>query len=309
MPTRRRVLRVAAATAVSAGAAAALELPASAGGVEPDPAMSRWYVKYEHVWNNEDYSEELQGITAGRDHWYLANNSDDSDEGIWRVTPDFASRSLMIRNPEPQYHLGDIGFNFANNHIYAALEPARVWDIAVAGSSAATVRIVPLDGNGPRPQGHSMPWCSVNPLDGLLYSSAFGDDGQAITRVTQVHAYDPAKDFAWVRTVNLPHGLRRVQGGSFSELGRLYLTSDETKDIRGYSLPPQGSGDTAGYLGTCPLHAPDLEVEGVAVGHPTNHPVPGDDRVRVHAVCLDNDWPSGDDAYIKHISVPEPKTV
>lgn len=32
-------------------------------------------------------------------------------------------------------------------------------------------------------------------------------------------------------------------------------------------------------------------------------------RPRTYAVCLDNDWPSGDDAYIKHISVPDVTTV
>ncbi|MEV6319114.1 hypothetical protein [Streptomyces sp. NPDC051776] len=310
--TRRGALRAAAAVAVAAGTGGALAGTASGvrprATVSPDPRMSEWYVKNEHVWDNEDYSEELQGITAGTEYWYIANNSDDSSEGIWRVTHDFGRRTLMIMNPARDHHLGDIGFDFARNRIYAALEPAKVWETAVGGAQAATVRIVPLGGNGPRPQGDSMPWCAVNPRDGLLYSSAFGDSGQSIPQMTQVHAYDPADGFRLVRTVALPHAIRRVQGGAFSPLGRLYVSSDASKDVRGYALPSAGGGP-ATYLGSCGLNAPDLEVEGLVVGYPKNHATQAGGHMWVHAVCLDNDWPSGDDAYVKHISVPDAMTV
>ncbi|WP_283445876.1 hypothetical protein [Streptomyces sp. Ag82_O1-12] len=124
MLTRRHALCAAAAVAVSAGAGTALGQTARAA--DPDPAMSRWHVENEHVWNNEDYSEELQGITAGTYYWYLANNADDSTEGLWRMTPDFANRAPMIRNAKPDFHLGDIGFDFARHRLYAALEPAHV---------------------------------------------------------------------------------------------------------------------------------------------------------------------------------------
>ncbi|MEU6083751.1 hypothetical protein [Streptomyces sp. NPDC047108] len=306
--TRRGALRAAAAVAVAAGTGGALAATASGAGsghaVIPDPLMSQWYVKNEHVWDNEDYSEELQGITAGTEYWYIANNSDDGQEGIWRVTHDFSQRTRMLRNPARDHHLGDISFDFARNRIFAALEPAKVWEIAISGAQRSTVRIAPLGGSGPRPQGNSMPWCAVNPRDGLLYSSAFGDSGEPITEVTQVHAYDPADGFRLVRTVALPHAVRRVQGGAFSARGRLYLSSDASKDVRGYALPATGGGPGV-YLGSCGLNAPDLEVEGLVVGYPKNHATQAGGHMWVHAVCLDNDWPSGDDAYVKHISVPD----
>ncbi|MFE4582636.1 hypothetical protein [Streptomyces chartreusis] len=270
--------------------------------------MSKWHIENEHVWNNENWGENFQGITAGTDYWYFTCNSDSQHEGIWRLNHDFTEPVRVAKSPMSNHHLGALTFNQTNRRIFVALEPAKVWEYSAASST--TIRISTLGGNGSKPQGDSMPWCAINPTDGLLYSSAFGDEGEKISWVNKVHAYDPAQNFKLVRTVSLPHTLRRIQGGCFSPLGgHLYLSSDWSKAVLGYNIPPVGISDVATHLGNCAINAPDIEVEGLTIGYPKNYAVEAGNHMWVHVSCLDDDWPDGDDVYLKHIWVPDAMSV
>ena len=57
----------------------------------------------------------------------------------------------------------------------------------------------------------------------------------------------------------------KVQGGLFSNNGHLYLNSDESVDIRGYSAL---NGKFLGSFGT--KYGDGDEIEGLCVGHFTN---------------------------------------
>ena len=95
-----------------------------------------------------------------------------------------------------------------------------------------------------------MPWCAINPWNGFLYSSKFGEpprweedpSGTGLGRlvdwdpVTEVHCYDPADNFTHKRSLPIMgEPLHKLQGGCFSTNGHLYLTSDHTQQIRAYS--------------------------------------------------------------------------
>ncbi|MGH9975512.1 MAG: hypothetical protein ACRD8Z_06710 [Nitrososphaeraceae archaeon] len=97
--------------------------------------------------------------------------------------------------------------------------------------------------------------------------------------------------------------INKVQGGCFSKNGHLYLTSDDTEDIRGYS------NLNGKFLGSCNVDydkSDDEEMEGLALGHIT---YPDGVSSFVHVIILDNDDLSKDDVYFKHFTVPDPSVL
>ncbi|MCM2410813.1 hypothetical protein [Streptomyces sp. RKAG290] len=114
---------------------------------------------------------------------------------------------------------------------------SRIWKLYV-GPDGSVVHggYGKLGGSGTQPQGSSFAWCAYDPRENLLYSSIYGDNGT----VGEIHAYDPARNFEWVRTVKLPYQLREINGGHITKNGNLYLTTDWSKEIVSYQIPSGG---------------------------------------------------------------------
>ncbi|MFJ2061069.1 hypothetical protein ACIOMM_34820 [Streptomyces sp. NPDC087908] len=290
-----------------------------------DPKMDEWYGhgehQYSHAWCNL-----FQGMTPGSQYWYVTSNQSGTGRGVWRLDHDFTKAKWMKELSLPAAkHIGAPSYDAARNRLFVALEPGgkgQVWEIQLSGTggwTGATTRIRYLDDGGAQPQNYSAPWCAVNPMDGLLYSSVFGSPQETPNRVDRIFAYDPDDNFRLARTITIPYGfyIHRIQGGAFGRIGNLYLSSDRDdkpghKKIHGYRVPHGTGNATAIPLGTVDINAPNLEVEGVAVGAPTDFlPAGGPqglgDWIRVG--CLRVDWASLDNVYMKRYHVPDRRLV
>ncbi len=144
--------------------------------------------------------------------------------------------------------------------------------------------------------GDSFPWVAVDPTNGTLYTSQFGDPG-----IKKVFRFDTSLNFLKVIYLSLP--VQRVQGGSISPNGRLFLSSDSSYDIRMFAL---SNGQFLGSLSIAVDPSSDEEVEGVAYhdltlpsGSYGDTEIPPSCRSQVHVVLLDNDFWSGDDVYFR----------
>ncbi|MEU1280050.1 hypothetical protein [Streptomyces sp. NPDC005805] len=329
---RRQLFRGALAAAAGAGLVSASGTASAAAGNGPgdlvfdfSPRMNQWEgageTQFSHAWCNL-----FQGVTAGTRYWYVTSNQSGTGRGIWRLDHDFTKAKWMKELQLPSAkHIGAPTYDAARNRLYVALEPGgkgQVWEVQLEGTgnwTGRTTRVRDLDGAGSRPQGYSAPWCAVNPLDGLLYSSVFGSPVETPNRVDRIFAYDPDDNFRHVRTLTIPSGfyIHRIQGGAFGANGNLYLSSDRDdrpghKKLHGYRVPAGTGPGQVEPLGTVDINAPNLEVEGLAIGVPSDYaPAAGSalSGTWIRVGCLRVDWFSLDNVYMKRYWVPDRRFV
>ncbi|MEV0455827.1 hypothetical protein [Catellatospora methionotrophica] len=261
--------------------------------VASDP--STWAGTHSVSFSNEDWTEEAQGVTTDGTNWYVGSNNDDNRR-VYKFGPDFPRGDdrvlgVLALPANAGSHLGPPVWDPLRARIVVAVEPSNVWVIDPA--SMRTQFLGPLGADGPRPQGSSIPWVAVNPVDGLLYSSAFGRDDQPIKSVNRVQVYDPANGYRWVRSIVLSRPLKEVQGGHISSAGHLYLTSNASFDISAYNL---ADGVYGGSRVVDADPASDEEIEGLTLGR---YQWGGGDFTDAAVLVLDNDLWNEDDVAIR----------
>jgi hypothetical protein len=168
--------------------------------------------------------------------------------------------------------------------------PRGVWRVRADASGQTWQKAVEL------PDDDLFPWCDVHPVTGVLYTSNYG-------RSNKVRAYDasgadlvrrPDDD---ITLGNAPLDLDRVQGGFFTERGRLLLVRCDFNAVFCYSSL---NGHCFGAKTLGDFGSNGSEVESVTVRTWKF----GSATATVHILELDNDWPSGDDFYLHSYQVP-----
>lgn len=268
--------------------------------------VSQWTRPNEWEFSNEDWTEECQGVTSDGNHWYLCSNkcgwgAEPQRRAIYKFD---ASMNLIATFElgvflEAHFgnlacegvHVGDIDWRDGFIHIPVE-NPQGLIRLADDFSSISKHSI--HGAAGPSPPQQSFPWCAINPITNWLYSSEF--DG-----VSKVFAYDPAQAYRHVATLELSATTNGVQGGCFSPNGKLYLSSNASRDIRGFSSL------TGAYLGSAGIQVDegDQEVEGICHWNMKTNGT----ATQVHVILLDNDNANSDDMWLKHYAAPEPGTV
>jgi hypothetical protein len=171
-----------------------------------------------------EWAQHMQGVALTEDWWFITQ-----EDRLWRLPTggdlaDTAGDSVR-RAGIPCAgieHLGDC--DFRDGRLYVAMEgtnPARMGvfdtDLEFIGSAAAG------------DQGSSNPWCAVDPLTGLLYSSPFDTD-HLVTYEVSVERdrvdLRPSQPVPLRTADGAALELERVQGGAFTPSGQLYLTVD-----------------------------------------------------------------------------------
>jgi len=263
-----------------------------------NPQMNGWSLVADQEFDNLQFTEECQGLTTDGSSWLLTSNNEDF-RGVHRRSLDFKSHLANAALPAGAgSHPGDPDFDPATGRLYIPVETKpNVW---VLNKQLQTIMVAHLGGKVAPPQGGSMPWCAINPWNGWLYSSIYGEPGES--KVDRVYAYDPANQFTHVATLVLGGPpLQEVQGGCFSARGHLYLTSGVSGRIHAYDSmdgTPLGSA----VVPYKPGGVDQEEMEGIALGHLIHG---NGSHSWVHVVILDNDL-NGDDVFLKHFSVPKP---
>ncbi|MEM9836906.1 MAG: hypothetical protein AAF828_10410 [Bacteroidota bacterium] len=167
------------------------------------------------------------GRSAADRRWYVTRNSGHQQLGsISKLDKHFSQvvASNNIRHTFGTNHVG--GVDIDRNRIYVACEePTRdsAPFVAILNTSLRGIGKAILqpreDGVDPRKHG-KMPWCAINPCDGLFYTSDFKD-------VTEVHGYDRKRGWRYTKSIKLSRRVQRVQGGDFTPNGHLVLAIDD----------------------------------------------------------------------------------
>lgn len=250
-----------------------------------DPRLSEW-IKREKEYANKDWTAKCQGVATDGVGWYFTSN-DGGFPGVYRMSN---TMSVLGKRKIPRSvagHVGDVDHH--GGSIYVALEnptQVAVFDLDLNPQSRHAVTT---------PDGH-FSWCAVNPWNGLLYTSAWN-------HASALYAFDRSTGARRAQNdIALDGVVDRVQGGSFSPNGRIYLASDDKSGKAGiyaFGLP------TGRRLGCVAIEIHQgfpkyEETEGIGFGlmHTLGHPTV------IHLVLLDQDA-LGDDIYFKSYQVPD----
>lgn len=260
-----------------------------------DPQVPGWRLQGRiWHWENSRFSEEAQGLTSDGASWYLSSNNTKS------VVKLFGKQKIQVlpsNNVPKGSHYGAPGYY--DGWVYVPLQsPHGVWKFA-ADLSVQTW--MPAKA-GDLPDGDMFPWCAVYPVNGLLYTSNFGDP-------IYLRAYDRntlarrADGDILLDRARSPIQVTDIQGGLFTPRGRVILVSGEADTeysnifcfsaLNGYCFGAMALGDYGSARS---------EVESVAYLPLLVNGV----VAPVHVMELDNDWSSEDDVYLWSYSVPAP---
>lgn len=271
------------------------------------PRLEQWQLLGRTEFPNKTWTEEAQGLTTDGMFWFVSSNNSEK-RAVWKFDSNFLPRGMALLDiaaivgefgPSglPGLHIGDI--DFFQGVIYAPIETYLL--VARFSPEPRFIDVRPLrHGRKLKVKQTHMPWCAINPWNGWLYSSDFDS-------VDRVYAYDPGNDFTLCDVLMLDGPpVNHVQGGAFSANGRLYLTSDDTGDVRCYSAL------NGAFLGTrsIPYDPSTLEaeeVEGIALAWDGVH-VHKSQSATVNVIVLDNDV-NKDDVFLVRYRVPQAATL
>lgn len=192
-------------------------------------------------------------------------------------------------------HLGDC--DFWNGHLYVAMEGTNPPQIGVFDSDLELV-----DTAAVAEQGWSNPWCAVDPLTSLLYSSPFDTDHLfAYEQSVDRNGLDlrPARTGPLRANDGAPLELERVQGGTFTPAGRLYLTVDsEDGGIIGVDVDT-GRRAIHHRIAREPGWPEYHVVEGLAYGAVDGCSAAGTPG-QLHVLVFDGAWENPDYLWFRH---------
>jgi len=190
-----------------------------------------------------------QGITKSKRHWYLTVThwqlAKDFPLKIWRegyiykidcVTNKIVSHKKIPFQKSRYDHVGDI--DYFNGLIYLPLEDVIYSRprILVCNEDLSTYDYADLVD-----QAH-MPWCVINPENGLLLSSEFD-----FVKYINFYEIKPDHTAKLVDKLRLSKVLRKVQGGCIHE-DSLYVSCDD--DVKGIYRIDLRSGEVYTLLET-----------------------------------------------------------
>lgn len=293
------------------------------------------------------WSDELNGVTHDADSWFVAQKHRllkfpvGHDLNAAGLAPGAPSAGI----PVPGYdHFGDPDCHAGV--VYVPLEGGQ--PPMVAAFAADTLRFL---GAGALTAQTQAPWCAVHPSNGLLYTSDFNgaravDPQPATPLVLQVYARTFGADgasFTLTHVGNFPlvgadgAGIvvNRVQGGTFSPNGHLYLVSDTAGGgILGFDVltgrlvthhavnyqpimqvDPTGGvaagvvNGVAGLFGAddpVPERVMKEELQGITAWDLDDGRAPGI-RGQLHLLMIDNVGSGADDLYFKHFTASDPQ--
>lgn len=251
------------------------------------PRIEEWKIVSRRELANAKCSRRPNGIAFDGSSWFIAaNGTGDAFKGggLYKI----GIQDLKVVHaefPTSGVHFG--GMDFYGGYLYVAVGEREIWVVDAALKAPRKFRL-PKEGH----PGPDVPWCSINPLNGLLYTSPFNG-------VDQLYAYDPADGFAYRGALKLKHApFGGVQGACFTNAGHVYLISDTFK----YAHPENPTGHLMAFssvigdfLGALPLPNDPSLLEQEEAEDLVMAPISYDGRTAaLHLLINDNDVGSND---------------
>jgi hypothetical protein len=294
------------------------------------------------------YADEFQGLTHDDNNWFLSSNKYEGDDKVpqlWKVPVQYALKDVTLAWPGVMCkkitetplaalgysHYGDISYyNFkGQGYIIVPVEyevkPYPLYNL-IAFFTADSLKYVdsiavsgfPADND---PSGRSFGWIAVDP-SGYLYASGdgvsqlykfslnwdkLGTNSLTLSEVARIPLYDES---GYALT------LGRVQGGAFSESGRLLYLVTGTEDQE-HQFPDDGvdvldtktwhmvarSSNGSGHFnykydwGFPSYNEPEgitiWDIDKVSNADPSVHG-------QLHVGMLNNEWPDADNVTLYH---------
>jgi hypothetical protein len=265
---------------------------------------------------NNGWHVEAQGVAHDERHWFVTQKDrlwkfpvqHDLNDDVRAGDPGILSVRLADLPLRGYDHFGDLDHH--DGRLYVPLEGDGI-EPSVAFFDAFDLRFA---GYARLSSQREASWCAISPSDGLLYSSDFtiGGDHRPIRKYSRGPSNNRMElvgQFPLRDRRGAPLRIDRVQGGTFSRNGHLYLVSDTREGgILGFD----------GETGRLILHtlirytpsnwATELvekrkeELEGITIWDLDSSSVSGI-KGQVHVLMIDNYPDSDDDLYFKHFRV------
>ncbi|OAV42854.1 hypothetical protein [Lewinella sp. 4G2] len=143
-----------------------------------------------------------------------------------------------------------------------------------------------------------LPWCAVNPCDGLLYTSVFDN-------TDKIHGFDIRRGYRYTKTITIDRKIDRIQGGAFTPNGMLVLASDDRRD-QSFAYLKVFNGHSGALLASRSVERKwtdstfsDQEIEGVCFAPR----VPYGKWTALHTIIIKTNVPNRQ-CWIKHYHIP-----
>jgi len=269
------------------------------------PRLAEWTNPERSFAENEDWTEELQGLVTDGHHWYASCNANDEREGIYRLDMDFGNAVRREHPWDPNYvHLG--ACSVRNGKVYVPLQGAK-WGVWVVETDVElTPQAILEAADADRPEDDLFAWCDVNPHNGLIYTCNFD-------MPSRLYAYE---DYQGVFMRRKAHDIRlvqpndglpttSVQSGCFTPNHKWICVCDVDAQERIHCHSTLngaflGRRELLAETDEGPLERNELE----GIWYAPIHTGEGH-YVQVHVLELNNEVFSTDDMYLWHFSLPE----
>lgn len=289
------------------------------------------------------YASTLQGITHNDTHWFMTSTEHFGSLVRYSKSEDLEASptSMIVKDlfKPGWYHPGDI--DYSNGWLYVALERTAgdntgnaisnaIGAIPVNSYANKSTYIKFLINEGPQVNGGVMPWIARDPGTDFFYSSLFENTNKLQRYKASFDSNGKPTGFQYCGEVQLNENLHRVQGGAFSDSGRLYVTMDARSssesivkviEMKGHTtgkeplLCPNPVGTNASvikkfninknYGGLCAGESCAYyeEVEGITIWDLKSNDTPSTKAEgQIHIILVNKRFP-GDKFWLKHLKI------
>ena len=150
------------------------------------PRMADWTNPTRSRVENQDYTEEANGMVTDGSAWYVTSNADDRREGLYKLVLGFDVLGRLAAPLDPDdTHLGSLCVR--DGLLYVPCQ--RRYGIWVVSSDLQSSTFLAID---QLPDGDLFAWCDIHPANGLIYTCNFSNP-------TQMRAYEIASTQAVYR--------------------------------------------------------------------------------------------------------------
>ncbi len=266
------------------------------------PRMGEWTNPERSYAENQDWTEELNGLVTDGHSWYASCNADDDREGLYKLSMSFEVERKIEHpfNPD-EVHIGALAVR--EGHVFVPMQQG-IWGIWVVDQDLNEPEIFTAD-DVDRPEVDLFAWCDVNPHNGLLYTCNF-------SQPQWLYAYERREGhLKRAKASDIPlHQpgdgklTTSVQSGCFTPNYKWLAVCDVDQDERIHCH----STLSGAFLERRPLLAdtdegPWVRNELEGIWYATIHTARGN-HVQVHVLELNNEVGSADDMYLWHFSLP-----
>lgn len=268
------------------------------------PQLGAWGNPERSRAENEDWTEELNGIVTDGHAWYASCNANDDREGLYKLTMSFGFIKKLEHPFDPDaVHIGALAVR--NGKVFVPFQGEfGVW---VVDTELMEGNFLPTE--EPPPEPDMFAWCDVNPHNGLIYTCNFSEPDPTV-----LHAYrEVGGKLSRVTGQNIVirqptdgKPTTHVQGACFTpnfkwlaicdvdEAERIHCHSTLTGEFLDRRWLAADTDESSAWTRN--------ELEGISYA-PIN--TGQGHLVQVHVLELNNEHHTEDDMYLWHFSLPD----